>query len=82
MTGDVNVQRYVFFHVVARSNWTVQWFIQANQKTSPSPLLVNTDVTPSTDQFAVSIPTNYNIPQLCLTLEKKHPWLLLSALGA
>ena len=33
------------FHKVAKSHWTVQWFIQANQKTSPSPLLINIAVT-------------------------------------
>ena len=32
---------------VTKSHWTVQWFIQENQKTSASPLLINTDVTPS-----------------------------------
>ena len=35
------------FYVVAKSHWTVQWFIQASQKTSPLPLLINIDVTPS-----------------------------------
>ena len=37
------------FHIVAKSHWTVQWCIQANQKTNrcPSHLLINTDVTPS-----------------------------------
>ena len=35
------------FHIVAKSHWMVQWFIQPNQKTGPSPLLTNTDVTPS-----------------------------------
>ena len=35
------------FHEVAKSYWIVQWFIQANQKTSPSPLLINIAVTPS-----------------------------------
>ena len=37
------------FHIVAnvieQCNLTVQWFIQANQKTSPLPLLINIDVT-------------------------------------
>ena len=35
------------FHIVAKSLWTVQWFIQTNQKTIPSPLLINIAVTPS-----------------------------------
>ena len=29
---------------VVKSQWTVQWFNQANQKSSPSPSLINTDV--------------------------------------
>ena len=35
------------FHIVAKSHWIVQRFIQANQKTSPLPLLINIDVTSS-----------------------------------
>ena len=35
------------FHKVAKSHWTEQWFIQVNQKTSPSPLFINIAVTPS-----------------------------------
>ena len=36
----------VTFHIIAKSHWKVQRFIQANQKTSFSgmPLLINTDV--------------------------------------
>ena len=33
------------FHIVEKSHLTVQWFIQANQKTSSWPLLINIDVT-------------------------------------
>ena len=36
------------FDVVPKSHWIVQWFIQANQKTSPSSLLINNDATRST----------------------------------
>ena len=36
-----------FIHIIAKSHWTLQWFIQATQKTGPSPLLANIDITPS-----------------------------------
>ena len=38
-------ETHAIFHIVAKSYLTVQWFIQANQKTSSSPLLINIDVT-------------------------------------
>ena len=51
LTGDVHALHGLFrarafenpptFHVVAKCHWTVQWFIQANKKTSSSPLLIN-----------------------------------------
>ena len=35
------------YYIVAKRHWTLQWFIWANQKTSPSLLLINVDITPS-----------------------------------
>ena len=43
-SGSVLLKLPAIFHIVAKSHWTVQWFIQANQKTSPSPLLISIDV--------------------------------------
>ena len=57
LPGDVRAHHGLFrarafetpttFHIVAERHWTELWFIQAIQKTSPSPLLINIDVTPS-----------------------------------
>ena len=49
------------FHIVAKSHWAVQWFIQPSQKTIPSPLLTNIDVTPSIPDPGIHKPSSHTI---------------------
>ena len=81
------------FHKIAKSHWTVQWFIQANQKTSPSPLLINIDVTLSIGNRLQKrkMYSTHRFPSKCLihariithpTLPCHQAWFILKTSGA